>query len=93
MEMKQRNRAASRTPAMPITRRSSNPEIRWASAVITSSGLLTMTMTAFGERFTHSVTTPPTIFAFVLSRSERDIPGFRAMPAVIRMTSESFVSS
>ena len=50
-------------------------------------------MTAFGERGATSDTTDPTIFMFVKSRSSLLMPGLRAMPAVMTITSESALSS
>jgi hypothetical protein len=47
----------------------------------------------FGDRFTHSSTTFPTISALVRSRSSRLMPGFRGNPAVMITTSEFALSS
>ena len=48
---------------------------------------------ASGEDCRTCSETDLTIPAFVLSRSSRDIPGLRAMPAVMMTMSESTVSS
>ena len=64
---------------------------QWESAPV--EGFDTITMIDFGEvRFTcsHTVFTMP---ALVLRRSSRDIPGLRAIPAVMMTISESAVSS
>ena len=47
----------------------------------------------FGECFTTSCVTEPTIASFVVTRSSRLIPGERGLPAVITTTSEPAVSS
>ncbi len=78
---------------MPITRSRGKPVTFMATQAITSSGFDTMMMIASGdERFTCSATCL-TIPAFVLSRSSRDIPGLRAIPAVITTMSDPAVSS
>jgi hypothetical protein len=46
-----------------------------------------------GRRVLDLLTDRLTMPAFVLSRSSRDMPGLRAMPAVMMTMSESFVSS
>ncbi len=91
--MKLRNRAASSTPAMPITRRRSNPLTFQETQVITSSGLETTIMMAFGERATAASVQLLTMPELVFMRSSRLIPGFRAIPAVMTMMSEPAVSS
>jgi hypothetical protein len=91
--MKVRKRAESSTPAMPTTRSLGKPDRFQASCTMASSGLVTRIRMAFRERATTWSTTPPTISAFLKSRSSRVMPGLRARPAVITTTSESAVSS
>ncbi len=50
-------------------------------------------MIAFGELFLISRATAFTMPAFVFRRSSRDMPGLRAMPAVITTISEPAVSA
>ena len=78
---------------MPITRCFGKPEAFSATWHIASSGLVTTTKMASGERFVDSVTTLRTMPALVFSRSSRLIPGLRAMPLVTTITSEFAVSS
>ena len=91
--MKQRMRAESSTPAIPITRSRGKPETRRATSHIASSGLETTTRMQFGERFTTSWVTPATISSFFHSRSSRLMPGLRGRPAVMTTTSELSLSS
>ena len=78
---------------MPITRSRGKPVASFATQHITSSGFdTTMTIASGDVRFTCSLT-DLTMPAFVLSRSSRDIPGLRAMPAVMTTMSEPAVSS
>ena len=48
---------------------------------------------ALGDVFLTCSDTDLTMPAFVFSRSSRDMPGLRAMPAVMMTMSESIVSS
>src|SRR6478609_4232835 len=80
--------AVSKMPAIPITRVRGNFEIKCAWYVITSSGLLTTIIIAFGECFTTFSVTVFTIPALVLIKSSRVIPGFLGRPEVITTTSE-----
>ncbi len=48
--MNQRMRAASSTPAMPMTRSRGKPETRRATSHMASSGLVTMIRMVSGER-------------------------------------------
>ncbi len=91
--MKVRNRAESRMPAMPTTRWCGNPDFFHASCTMASSGFVTRTRMAPGERATTCSTTPPTISAFLKSRSSLVMPGLRASPAVMTTMSEFDVSS
>src|SRR6266446_2596387 len=91
--IKARYRAVSRTPAIPRTLWRGNPVTFIATYAITSSGLETTIRIAFGEVVLICSETCLTIPALVLSRSSRDMPGFRAMPAVMIIISESRVSS
>ena len=91
--MKVRKRAESRMPAIPMTRWGGNPDFFHASCTMASRGLVTRMRMAFFERATTCSTTPPTISAFLKSRSSLVIPGFRASPAVMTTMSESAVSS
>jgi hypothetical protein len=91
--MNDRNLALSRTPAMPSTRSRGNPEARIATWHIASSGLVTMTRIAFGECLAADSTTERTMPAFLVSRSSRLIPGWRASPEVTTTMSESAVSA
>ena len=86
-------RAESSTPAIPITRCFGKPERRSATWHMASSGFETIIRIEFGERFTHSSTTLPTMSAFVRNRSSRLMPGLRGRPAVMITTSELAVSS
>ena len=87
------NRAVSSMPAWPTTRPLGNPVTLEVSAVISSSGLDTTTMTALGENFATFSATLRTILALVSIRSMRLMPGLRASPAVMTTTSESAVRS
>ena len=80
-------------PAWPITRAFGNPDAIEASAVISSSGLDTTTITASGEAATSFSVTSRTILALVPSRSIRLMPGLRGSPAVITTMSEPAVTS
>ena len=91
--MNARNRAASRTPAIPMTRSRGKPAASNATWHIASSGLETTMMTAFGDPLTTCSVTDCTIPMLVFSRSSRLIPGLRAMPEVITTTSDPAVSS
>jgi hypothetical protein len=75
-------RVASSTPAIPSTRRAGKPVVRHTRWVISSSGLVTTTTTAFGECVRIPSATPPTMAALAAVRSVRLIPGWRARPAV-----------
>ena len=86
-------RAVSNIPACPITRFFGNPVAICAKAVISSSGLETTIITAFGECFAIFSATPRTIPAFTPIKSIRLIPGLRGRPAVITTTSEPAVAS
>ncbi len=87
------NRAVSSTPAWPSTRFFGNAEAAWVRAVISSSGLETTTMTAFGAYLATCSATPRTILALTSSRSIRLIPGLRGRPAVMTTTSEPSMAS
>jgi len=78
----------SKTPAIPNTFLESTLAERYAQYVITSKGLETMMIFAFGEYFTTFSVTDFTIPAFVAIKSSRDIPGFLGKPDVITTTSE-----
>ena len=91
--MNVRNRAESRTPAIPRTRSRGKPDALRATWHIASSGFVTMIRIASGECFAACSTTPRTIPAFFCSRSSRLIPGFRASPDVTTMMSEPAVSA
>src|SRR6266566_4081462 len=84
--MKVRKRAESSTPAMPNTRWVGKPDFFQASCTMASSGLVTSTRMAARLRVTISLTTEPTISAFLNSRSSRVMPGLRARPAVMTTT-------
>ena len=73
--MKDRSRAESSTPAIPITRSRGNPDASAARKVISSSGLDTTTRIAPGEPGTTLPTTSRMIAAFFPRRSIRLIPG------------------
>ena len=91
--MNVRKRAVSSTPAMPMTRSRGNPLTTLATWAMASSGLLTTTITASGDRSATWRATEATILALVITRSSRDMPGLRATPLVMRTTSEPAVSS
>ncbi len=78
---------------MPITFSRGSPVIRNATSHIASRGFETMMKIASREWRNASLTTPPTISVFLWSRSSRDIPGFRASPAVTTTMSEFAVIS
>ncbi len=86
-------RAVSSMPAWPMTWFLGSPEASWVSAVISSSGLDTTTMTAFGECATTFSATLRTMRALVSIRSMRLMPGLRGRPAVMTTTSEPAVAS
>ena len=90
--MNDRNRAASRTPAIPITRCLSNPLTFSATYVMTSRGLETTMMMAPGDFATADTVQLLTMPLFVFIRSSRLIPGLRAIPAVMTTMSEFAVS-
>ncbi len=73
----------SSTPAMPSTRSGGKPLRSRATWVISSSGLLTTTRTAWGATAASFSATEPTISALTAVRSVRDIPGLRGLPAVM----------
>ena len=85
--------AESRIPAIPKTRSLGKPDTRRATSHIASSGFDTTIRTASGERGAASRTTAPTIAWFFCTRSSRDIPGLRAIPAVMMTMSDPAVSS
>ncbi len=87
------NRAVSSMPAWPMTRCVGNPVASCASAVISSSGLLTTITTASGEVRATFSDTCRTMPALVSMRSMRLMPGLRGSPAVITTTSEPSVPS
>lgn len=78
---------------MPMRRFAGTPLSRYASVVMTSSGLVTHTNTASGEASRAAPITDRMMPAFTPSRSSRVMPGLRAMPAVMTTTSESRVSA
>ena len=78
---------------MPITRERGKPETAIDSWVMPSTGLATTMRMQSGERSTTCRTTPDTIFALVITRSSRDIPGLRGMPLVITTIFDPAVSS
>ena len=80
-------------PAIPTTRSRGNCETAFATWHIASSGLETITSTAFFERLATWRVTSATIASFVFTRSSRLIPGLRGSPAVITTTSEPAVAS
>ena len=69
------------------------PEPFEASAVISSSGLLTTMMTASGADLATFSAHLRTILALVSIRSIRLMPGLRGRPAVMTTMSEPAVSS
>ena len=83
----------SSTPAIPTTRSRGNSETAFATWHIASSGLETITRTAFFDRFATSRVTSATIASFVFTRSSRLMPGLRGRPAVITITSEPAVAA
>jgi hypothetical protein len=91
--MNVRNRAESRTPAMPSTRSRGKPEAWSATWHIASRGLVTTMRMLSGECLAACSTTLRTIPAFFDSRSSRLIPGCRARPDVTTMMSEPAVSA
>ena len=91
--MNVRNRAESRTPAIPSTRSRGKPEACIATWHMASSGLVTMIRIAFGECFAACSTTARTMPAFLANRSSRLIPGWRASPEVTTTMSEPAVSA
>ena len=68
---------------MPMRRFAGTPLSRYASVVMTSSGLVTHTNTASGEASRAAPITDRMMPAFTPSRSSRVMPGLRAMPAVM----------
>ena len=78
---------------MPITRDRGNRETAIDSWVMASTGLATTIRTQSGECSMTCRTTPDTIFALVITRSSRDIPGLRGMPLVITTMVDPAVSS
>ena len=91
--MKVEKRDVSRIPAMPKTRSFGHPETCFATWHIASSGFETTMRIASGEVRTTSSVTEPTMRSFVVTRSSRDMPGWRGRPAVTTTTSEPAVSS
>ena len=91
--MKLQRRALSSIPAMPTTRSLGSPLTSLATQAMASRGLETTMIYAFGLALTHSSVTALTILTFVANSSSRLIPGLRAMPAVMMMTSLSALSS
>ena len=71
----------------------SKRDAAFATWHIASSGLETTIRIELRERLTISRVTDPTIASLVVTRSSRDIPGERGLPAVITTTSEPSVSS
>ncbi len=78
---------------MPITRERGKPETALESWVIPSTGLATTMRMHSGECVTTSRTTPDTIFALVITRSSRDIPGLRGTPLVMTTICDPAVSA
>ncbi len=86
-------RAVSSMPAWPRIRCFGNPVTIWASAVISSSGLATLMMTASGACSATFSATERMILALVSMRSIRLMPGLRGRPAVMTTTSEPAMAS
>ena len=82
IEMKALNLEASRMPPMPMTRLQENSVVCHASCDITSIGFVTMIMMVWGDVLAISALTALTMLALACRRSLRDMPGFRARPAV-----------
>ena len=78
---------------MPITRSRGKPVVCNATQAITSSGFETIMMIESGATRAISDDTEPTMRALVFSRSSRDIPGLRAIPAVTMKMSDPAASS
>ena len=78
---------------MPITRSRGNRDTRRATSHITSSGFVTMTMIESRDFRTAREMHSATILALTSCRSSRLMPGLRARPAVMTMTSEPAVAS
>jgi hypothetical protein len=91
--MKNRSRAESSVPAIPITRCFGNAVTSAARWVISSSGLLTTTSTASGDVSRTRPATSRMMAAFLPRRSIRLMPGCRGRPAVITTMSEPAVSA
>ena len=89
---KNRRRAESSPPAMPITRLGGKPDTRQARCVISSSGFVTTIRIANGDAAVAASTQLRTTAALTSSRSIRLMPGLRGRPAVITITSELAVS-
>ncbi len=78
---------------MPNTRLVGRPLTFWASVVMVSIGLLTMSRMASGEYLRMLLTTSLTMPAFTPISSSRVMPGFRGMPEVMTTTSDPAVFS
>ena len=89
---KARSRAASKAPAMPITRSRGNLLTLYATYVMTSSGFVTTNKIALGETATACCTTSFTILALVASNCSRLMPGLRGTPDVMMTTEEPVVA-
>src|SRR3989339_277652 len=84
--------AESSTGAIPITLFDGRPETLYARYVMASRGFVTIIKIVFGDCSTMFFIIEESISEFLAIRSSRDIPGFRANPAVITTTSEFWVS-
>ena len=72
---------------MPATLAEGKPVRRWNSYTIASSGLLTTMQKALGQCFLALSATLRMIGTLTATRSSRDWPGLRGMPAVMISTS------
>ena len=76
-----------------MTRDRGNRDTAIESWVMPSTGLATTIRMQSGDCSITWRTTPDTIFALVITRSSRDIPGLRGMPLVMTTIFEPVVSS
>ena len=87
------NLDVSNTPAIPTTLFFGSPEYFCKAITITSRGFVIQITKALGDDFAIPSPTCLIIFKLVPNKSSLVIPGFLGIPAVIIITSESFVSS
>ncbi len=78
---------------MPTTRAAGKPVRRFSSYTMASRGFEMTTTNAFGQCFFALSATSRMIGRFVATRSSRDWPGLRGMPAVTMSTSAPAQSS